>query len=201
MSSEAQRHTLLEDVQGFLSGTLLCAICVLVFSHLGLIAAQTAGLALLLSYLSGWSFGLVFFLVNLPFYIFSYLRMGARFTVKTFVAVAVLSVMTVLIPPNFVIARIDTLTGALIGGAMAGFGLVILFRHGASLGGVGIVGLYIQDKTGFRAGWVQLLFDAALFGAAVLVLEPVLVAYSLLGAVVTNVSIALNHRKDRYIVQ
>lgn len=196
-----QRHSFLEDVQGFLSGTLLCALCVLIFSHLGLIAGQTAGLALLISYVSGWNFGIVFFLANLPFYIFSYLRMGARFTLKTFVAVAVLSVMTYFMPPLFEIARIDTLLGAVVGGALAGFGLIILFRHGASLGGVGIIGLYIQDRTGFRAGWVQLAFDAALFGAAFFLLEPGLVLYSLLGAVATNVAIGLNHRPDRYIVQ
>jgi len=195
------RHTFLEDVQGFLSGTLLCALCVLIFSHLGLIAGQTAGLALLISYVSGWNFGIVFFLANLPFYIFSYLRMGARFTIKTFIAVAMVSVMTYFIPPLFEIAQINILLGAVIGGALAGFGLIMLFRHGASLGGVGIIGLYIQDKTGFRAGWVQLAFDAALFGAAFLLLEPGPVFYSLIGAVVLNISIGLNHRPDRYIVQ
>lgn len=199
--ADPTKHSFLEDVQGFLSGTLLCALCVLIFSHLGLIAAQTAGMALLISYLSGWNFGVVFFFVNLPFYVFSYFRMGAAFTLKTFIAVAMLSVMTYFIPPLFTIAELNTGLGAVIGGALAGFGLIILFRHGASLGGVGIVGLYIQDKTGFRAGWVQLVFDAILFGAAFLVLEPGLVFYSLLGAVVTNISIALNHRKDRYIVQ
>jgi len=201
MSSPAPRHTLLEDLQGFLSGTLLASLCVLIFSHLGLIAGQTAGLALLISYISGWNFGVVFFLANLPFYIFAYMRMGATFTIKTFIAVALVSAMTYFMPPHFVIESIDTLLGAIIGGALAGFGLIILFRHGASLGGVGIIGLYIQDRTGFRAGWVQLLFDAALFAAAFFLLEPGLVLYSLIGAVVLNVAISLNHRPDRYIVQ
>jgi len=46
---------------------------------------------------------------------------------------------------------------------------------------------------------VQLGFDAVLFAAAFLVLDPVMVGLSLLGAVVVNLIIAVNHRRDRYI--
>jgi uncharacterized membrane-anchored protein YitT (DUF2179 family) len=64
---------------------------------------------------------------------------------------------------------------------------------------VGIVALMIQDRTGFRAGWSQLLFDAVLFALALLVLEPAKVALSALGAVVLNLVIAINHRPERYM--
>ena len=72
-------------------------------------------------------------------------------------------------------------------------------RAGPTLG-IGIVGLYIQDATGFRAGWVQLIFDAALFALAFLVLPWDRVLWSALGAAVLNLVIAINHRRDRYIV-
>jgi hypothetical protein len=78
-------------------------------------------------------------------------------------------------------------------------GLLALFRHGASLGGIGIVALYLQDKTGFRAGWTQLIFDVCLFAAALTVRDAKTVAISALGAVVINLVIAVNHRRDRYI--
>nr|MCS5602207.1 YitT family protein [Paracoccus sp. (in: a-proteobacteria)] len=65
---------------------------------------------------------------------------------------------------------------------------------------IGIVGLYIQDATGFRAGWVQMAFDAALFLIALSLRDPITVAWSFLGAVVLNLVIAINHRRDRYIV-
>ncbi|MEL6687303.1 MAG: YitT family protein [Pseudomonadota bacterium] len=199
MASDPNHHTVLEDVQGFLSGALLCALGVLIFSHLGLITGQTAGLALLIAYATGWNFGLVFFVLNIPFYLFSYWQMGAWFTVKSFIAVAILSIMTYFMPPLFQIASIQPLLGAVIGGALAGFGLIILFRHGGSLGGIGVAGLFLQDRTRLQAGWVQLCFDLILFATAFLILEPIIVLYSLIGAIVLNVSIAINHRKDRYI--
>ena len=200
-TASAQTHTLLEDVQGFLSGALLCALAVLIFSHLSLITGQTAGLALLVAHVFDWNFGVVFFVLNIPFYVFAYFQMGAWFTLKSFIAVAVLSVMTYFMPPLFEIAAIQMGLGAIIGGALAGFGLIILFRHGGSLGGIGVVGLYLQDRTPLQAGWVQLGFDVLLFGAAFFVLEPGLVLYSLMGAIVLNASIAINHRKDRYIAR
>lgn len=201
-TADPQTHTVVEDVQGFLSGALLCALAVLIFSHLGLITGQTAGLALLVAYAFDLNFGLVFFVLNIPFYLFAYWQMGVWFTIKSFIAVAVLSVMTYFFPPLFVIAEIDLLFGAIVGGALAGFGLIILFRHGGSLGGIGVVGLFLQERMEkIQAGWVQLGFDFLLFAAAFFILEPGLVLYSLLGAIVLNVSIAINHRQDRYIAR
>ena len=82
---------------------------------------------------------------------------------------------------------------------VTGAGLLALFRHGASLGGIGILALFLQDRLGWRAGWVQLGFDAGLFAVAFLIRDPVTVLWSALGALVVNLVIAINHRRDRYV--
>ncbi|MEO0691755.1 MAG: YitT family protein [Pseudomonadota bacterium] len=192
-------HTLLEDGLAFLLGTAMCALGVQFLTHLGLITGQTAGLGVLLSYVTGWSFGAVFFVVNLPFYVLAWLRMGPRFTIKSFIAVAMVSVMAEAMPQALRIEYIAPALGAALSGAMIGLGLIVLFRHGASLGGVGILALYLQDRIGFQAGWTQLVFDTLLFAMAFLVLDPWLVAWSLAGSIIVNLIIAVNHRKDRYI--
>ncbi len=192
-------HTLAEDAHAFALGTTMCSLGLLILTNLGLITGQTAGLAVLLSYLTGMKFGLLFFLVNIPFYVLAYMRMGLRFTIKTFIAVALLSVIADQLP-NFVkFSEIDPLVGTLIMAGVTGLGLMVLFRHGASLGGIGVLALYLQDKTGFRAGHTQLIFDACLFTVAFFVLPLPMVLYSLLGAVIVNLIIATNHRKDRYV--
>jgi uncharacterized membrane-anchored protein YitT (DUF2179 family) len=78
--------------------------------------------------------------------------------------------------------------------------MLALYRHRASLGGMGILAIYIQDKTGFRAGLVQLFFDGVLFIFALLLFDFSIVIISLLSAVVLNFFVAINHRADRYIV-
>jgi len=96
-------------------------------------------------------------------------------------------------------AHLDPVVGAVLFGAISGSALLALFRHGASLGGVGIVALYLQDKTGFRAGWTQLLFDLAIFALALTLRDWRTVAVSALGALIVNLTIAVNHRRDRYV--
>ena len=190
----------MEDVLAFLLGTALCALAVQFLTHAGLITGQTAGLGVLLSYLTGWSFGAVFFTVNLPFYVLAWMRMGPRFTVKSFVAVGLVSAMTWLMPGYLSFDTLHPTLAALLAGATSGMGLIVLFRHGASLGGIGVLGLWLQERAGIQAGWVQLGFDAGLFLVAALVLPNLmLVLWSLLGAVVVNLIIAVNHRQDRYI--
>lgn len=194
-----EKHTPLEDAQGLIVGTLLAALAVHLLKSAGLITGQIAGLSLVLSYASGWRFGVVFFVLNLPFYWLGFRRMGARFAVKTFLAVGLLSLFSELLPRALHFDLLEPAAAAFLAGVTAGAGLLALFRHGASLGGVGIVALYLQDRTGFKAGWTQLIFDACVFTLAAILMPGDTVLYSLLGAVVLNVIIATNHRRDRYI--
>ncbi len=193
------RHTLLEDAQGLAFGGLMAAFGIVILRHLGLITGQIAGLSMLISYVTGWDFGPIFFVLNLPFYWFGYKRMGLGFTVKSFIAVGLMSVLAQLLPFWVAFDSLNPIVGAILFGAMTGFALLALFRHGASLGGIGIMALYLQDKTGFRAGWTQLIFDVILFGVALFLRDPMTVALSVLGAIVLDLVIAINHRRDHYI--
>lgn len=193
------QHKLWEDALAFVLGTALCAVGVQFLTHSGLITGQTAGLGVLLAYLSDLSFGIWFFLLNLPFYILGLMQMGLRFTIKSFIAVAMVSAMTELFPQLLSIESVNIYFAALLSGALIGMGLIAIFRHGGSLGGVGVLALFLQERMGVQAGWVQLGFDAVLFAAAFAVLDWQVAALSLLGALVVNVIVGVNHRRDRYI--
>jgi uncharacterized membrane-anchored protein YitT (DUF2179 family) len=195
----APNHSALEDVQALLTGTLLCALGLQFLGQAGLITGQTAGLALVISYASGWAFGLVFFLINLPFYWIGYRRIGLAFTVKSFVSVCLLAGLSALLPNYLDVSSVQPLVAAILFGVTSGVGLLILFRHGSSLGGVGIVALMVQDRTGLRAGWLQMGFDAGLFLLALFWIPAERVLWSLPGVAVLNLVIAVNHRRDRYV--
>ena len=197
--TDPAKHSLIEDAQGIAYGTTMAAFGIVILTHLGLVTGQTAGLAVLISYATDFSFGPVFFAINIPFYLVGYLRMGWQFTLKTFVSVGLLSVLSLWLPTQVSFATLNPVVGAVLFGFLSGSALLALFRHGASLGGVGIVALMLQDRLGWRAGWVQLGFDAALFALAFLVIAPEKVAISFLGALGVNLVIAINHRRDRYV--
>ena len=193
------KHTPLEDAQGLATGTVMCTMGVVILIHLGLITGQTAGLAVVISYLTGASFGLIFLLVNIPFYLFAIKAMGWEFTLKSVGCVAALSLGTEFVPLGFAIERLNPALGAIMFGVVTGIGLLAIFRHKGSLGGLGVLAIWIQDTLGIRAGYIQLGFDAVLFTIAAFLFPLSVVMYSLLGAVVLNGLIAFNHRRDWYI--
>lgn len=197
--STVERHSLFEDVQALVTGTLLISLGVAMFNETGLLTGGTAGLAFLLHYATDVSFGKVFFVLNLPFYWIAWRKMGRAFTLKTFAAVALLSLFAEFHPLVMSFAALAPAYAAVMGGLLMGAGFLMLFRHRASLGGVGILALYLQEARGWRAGKVQMVIDLLIVAAAFLVVAPMQVVYSLLGAVALNVILAVNHRPGRYV--
>lgn len=199
MADDRPTHSRAEDAQGLAFGTFACALGLQFLTHLGLFTGQTAGVAVILSYLTGWSFGAVFFVINLPFYWLAWRRLGPTFTLKSLISVTLLSILVELMPAGLSFATLDPVLGAVTFGALTGMGLLALFRHGGSLGGIGVVALLVQDRFGLQAGYVQLGFDAALFALAAALFPAAIVALSFLGALILNLVIAINHRRDRYV--
>ncbi|MGM0703138.1 MAG: YitT family protein [Pseudomonadota bacterium] len=192
-------HRAYEDVMAMLVGTLFVALGVTFYTQALLLTGSTAGLAFLLQYATGWRFGVWFFLINLPFYWLAIRRMGVSFTLRTFVAIGLVSLFSELTGTWIAIEGLHPLYGSLMGGSLIGIGMLILFRHRTSLGGVNILVLYLQDRYGWRAGYVQLGIDALIMLAALWVLPLERVGLSVLGAVALNLIIALNHKPGRYM--
>lgn len=199
LESTVDRHSLFEDAQALVTGTLFISLGVAMFNTTGLLTGGTAGLAFLLHYATGVSFGKVFFVINLPFYWLAWRRMGRAFTVKTFIAVALLSLLTEFRPLAVAFGHLVPAYAAVMGGLLMGAGFLMLFRHRASLGGVGILALYLQEARGWRAGKVQMVVDCLIVASAFFVVAPMQVVYSLLGAVALNLILAVNHRPGRYV--
>ncbi|MDU8912072.1 YitT family protein [Aestuariicoccus sp. MJ-SS9] len=197
----ANRHTLAEDVHGILIGAILVALSIQFLRAADLFTGQIAGTALVISYPTGWSFGLTFFLLNLPFYVLAVRQMGWRFTIKSFATVALMSGLADAFPLVLDLGPVPPALGATLFGVLAGVGLLSLFRHGATLGGIGIVALWLQDRRGILAGNTQLCFDLCVFAVALTLFDWQTVAWSLLGAAILNGIITVNHRRDRYVAQ
>lgn len=198
-ASTPARHSLLEDALAVLAGSMLVSLGVLLLSGGGLLTGGVVGVAFLGHYATGISFGLILFVANLPFYYIALRRLGLAFTVKTFCAVALTALLSEYLPHLIVVQNVNPVIAALFGGLTVAAGMLALFRHRASLGGFGILALYLQDRFGIRAGLAQMAFDCTILLCGFLVATPFMVLCSILGALVMNLVIAMNHRNDRYI--
>jgi len=192
-------HRLHEDVQALLTGTLLAALGIVLFNQAGLLAGGTVGLALVLNYTTGLDLSLAMLAANAPFYALACLRMGREFTLKTLAAVALAALFVHLLPAGLAFTRLSPWVAAVLGGLLAGVGMLVLFRHRASLGGFNVLVLFLQDR-GWSAGKVQMALDAAILAAGgALVADATRAAASILAVIVLNLVLAINHRPGRYL--
>jgi len=193
------RHSLLEDAQGIAFGVCMAAVGMHILTFMGFVAGQTVGVAALISYATALPFPAVYFAISLPFLWFGYRRIGWQFAVKTFISVAALSLATAWLPLWMSFAHISPLFAAPLFGILFGIAALAVVRHGGSFGGISILWLMLQDRTGFQAGYAQLIFDVALFALSALFIDIGVLAWSFLGAATFNLFLAVNHRRDRYI--
>lgn len=199
LESTPVRHSLVEDAQAIVVGAMLSALGIVLLKSAGLLSGGTSGVAFLAYYAFGLPFGTAFFVINLPFYYLAWKKVGPSFMVKTFLAVTLTSFITEALPRHIGFGLLDPVVAGLFGGVLLGNGMLVFLRHRASLGGFGILALWLQDRHGIKAGWVQLGLDLVILALSFLVASPFIVFCSVLGAIAINIVLAVNHRRDRYI--
>lgn len=193
------RHSPVENVLGVATGVVLASVGVHLLSAAHAVTGGTAGLALLLSYATALPFGVLYCLVNVPFFLLAIRSKGWPFTLRSIVAVAALSAVSSVLPALLPLGEITPAAGVVIGNLLVGVALLILFRHGTSLGGFGILALVLQERRGWRAGYVQMTLDIVVVVSALAVVPVTNVLVSAAGAILLNLVLALNHRPGRYL--
>ncbi|SKB03225.1 Uncharacterised 5xTM membrane BCR, YitT family COG1284 [Agreia bicolorata] len=192
-------HTIVEDILAILTGTITTSLGLFLLKSAGAVTGGTAGLSLLISYATALPFPVLLLVVNAPFFALAFWKKGIAFTVRTIVTVGLLSLFSSVIPTLVRFEHIDAVFGILVGNLLAGVGMLILFRHGSSLGGFNVLALLMQEKFGWRAGYVQMALDVTVVLVSFAVVSPWVVLLSALGAAVLNIVLALNHRPGRYV--
>lgn len=191
-------HTLVEDAAAIFTGVLMISVGVALFKQAGLVTGGMAGLAFSLHYATHIGFGVWFFVLNLPFYWLAVRKMGWAFTAKTFCAVGLLAVVSELQPLFLSLERVQAPYAAVVGGILMGVGMLVLFRHRCSLGGVGIAALFLQERYGWRAGYVQMGLDCLILLSAFFIVDVERALWSILAALTLNQVLSMNHRPGRY---
>lgn len=192
-------HSRTEDTYALLMAAGMIVLGLLFLKTAGLVTGGIAGFALFLTYVTGLSFGLLFPLLNLPFLIFAFSAMGREFAVKTILLSLTIPALSLLAPHGIRLEYIHPGVAAVMGGTLVGFGLLAAARHHASVGGVGIVALWLQKRQLLKAGYVQLSFDIGILLLSAFRLAPIAVFWSAVSMVAMSGILILWHRPGRYI--
>lgn len=155
------RH-ILSDTALILGGAALFSVGVNMFSvPNGIVQGGLTGVSTMLNHiLPVIPIGLSVFVLNVPLFIISFMRLGKAFVLKTLGATAVFSVLidagAAFIPPY----RGDVLLAALFCGVLSGAGLGAVLLAGATTGGTETAALLVrQKKPHSSVGSIMLVFD------------------------------------------
>lgn len=193
-----QPHGLIEDGYALLVGSILLALGLTLLAQAGLVTGGVAGLALILSYLTGWPVGLFVLALTLPALVLALRIMGLGFAVKTLIATLAMVGMIWMAPGLLTISAVDRTAAAIVGGSVIGMGALALARHGAATGGSGVIILSLFHTRGWNAGRTQLIIDGAVLLLSLFVIDVQRAALSLLGLMATAGILFVWHRPGRY---
>lgn len=195
----ARPHSLAEDGYAIAIGCAFVAMGIMLLKAANLVTGGIAGVALLLSYIVPVSPPTLFMIINVPFFLLAIRAMGIGFGMKTVVTNVAILAAGLLMPHALELARISPLFAALFGGSIIGFGILAIARHGAGVGGVGVVALILQRSRGWNAGRTQMASDVVILAASLSILSVDRFGLSILSAMAMNAVLIVNHRPGRYI--
>ncbi|MBJ3909398.1 YitT family protein, partial [Salmonella enterica subsp. enterica serovar Agona] len=87
-----EKHSLKEAWIAILTGTFLVAQGVFFLQSANLLTGGTTGLALLISQFTPFTFGVLYFLANSPFYLLAWKRFGRHFAINSAISGALVSI-------------------------------------------------------------------------------------------------------------
>lgn len=191
-------HGRFEDIYALVVGCVLIAVGLAMLRAASLVTGGTAGLALLIAHVVPVTPGVLFAILNLPFFLLAARVMGGWFTLRSIVVSAGIAAMSLVIDATTRIASDTPAVAAIAGGTLLGMGTLALARHGAGVGGVGIVTLWLQSARGWNAGRTQIVIDAVILAAASVFLQPKQFLWSAVCAAMMASVVYLWHRPGRY---
>ena len=108
------------------------------------------GISMILSYLTKWNLGIIVVLLNLPFILLAYKKMGIKFVIKTIHACVVLA-LALNIFAKYTVTE-ESFLATIFGGIILGVGVGFILKNEASLDGTEILSLSIAKKFGCSVG-------------------------------------------------
>jgi uncharacterized membrane-anchored protein YitT (DUF2179 family) len=191
-------HSAAEDVYALIVGCILLTVGLSLLNAAHLVTGGMAGLALLASYVLPLPAGLLFTLINIPFFAFAWRTMGMAFMVKTVAVNIGIAILSEAMRTSVLMQVINPAFAALVGGTVIGMGVLALARHGAGVGGTGVLTLWLYKRHGINAGLAQVAMDCVILLASFVVLGGNGIGWSALSAAAVSGILIAWHRPGRY---
>ena len=143
------------------------------------------GISMILNQLTGIKLGIFTIVLNIPFLIIGWKRMGTSFLVKALYSMVIFSVFLGVFEELPALTDQEILVIA-FGGFTLGVGVGLILRNGGCLDGTEIVALILSRNLSLSVGQIVLIFNVIIYGAAGLLFGLDRALYSLLTYFITS---------------
>ena len=187
----------------------------LIIEGRGFFSLGASGVTLIISRIIGLATGnhaiesvlymVIYLLINIPLFIFSYKKVAKKFTFYTALFVIVYSLMVGFIPETWGdwigIDALDSLTSAVLIGIVTGaISTGVLFVGGCN-GGISIVSTYLNVKKGRGIGIYNLIFNITILFAAFLIFNDLVsIVYTLVYAFFSSLVLDKYYNRGKKIL-
>ncbi len=142
-------------------GCLILAFSVSVFVlPFNILSGGVAGLAVALNFLIDVDPTIIINVSMLILFVIGTIFLGRKFALSTFITTILYPLMIILINSFEIVVDIDPFLASLYAGLMGGAGVGLVFKAGASTGGMDIPPLIINKYTGIKLSTLILVIDA-----------------------------------------
>ena len=169
-----------------------------------IIDGGVVGVGLIATELTGIPFSVWVVLLNIPFFILGYRKVGASLAAYATAAVLILSFWSPIFEemPPF---TTDPFLATIFGGVIIGIGVGIVIRSGGSLDGTEIMAIWLDRRSAFSVGEIVMFCNIFILGSAGFVFSwnsamYSLVAYFICSKMIDIVSAGLDESKGVFIV-
>lgn len=143
------------------------------------------GISMIISQLSGIPLGVLTIVLNIPFMIVGFKRLGIRFLIKAIYAMAVFSSFLGVFEDMKEVTNQEILV-VVFGGVLLGVGVGLILRYGGCLDGTEIVAMLLSHHMEFSVGQIVLFFNIIIYTFAGFKFGPDRALYSLLTYFITS---------------
>ncbi len=135
------------------------------------VSGGLTGISMIINYFTNFPVGIMIIIFNIPLFIVAWKRFGVKFMMSSLTAVVLSSLIVDIFAATGIVLTSDPMLAAIIGGAIKGAGLGVIYYMGATTGGADIVAKMIQQKYPyFNFGTILLLMDAVIIAAYAVIL-------------------------------
>lgn len=171
---------MVRDLPWVLIGNFMLALAVAMFIlPYNILSGGVAGIAVALQPVFHIEPTLMVNALVLGMFVLGTLFLGKSFAVKTVISSLVYPVYLTIITPFVPLLQLDPILASLYGGLLAGVGIGLVLRTGASTGGMDIPPLIVNKYTGIKISTLVLITDALTVGLGLFTygLEAVLIGF------------------------